>query len=530
MESTEPVAEENAFPLRRAALAAALTAILAFILYALTLQMDFSEGDHAEFQLVPYIGGMAHPPGYGLWGIVGKIFLLPFFWLPPATAMNLMTAFFAAAAVGVVVLLSVLWTRQTTPGILAGMLFATTHIMWDQSTLAEVYTLQTFLILLTLLLTLAPDIHDVSRPWSWRWAGGITGGLAIGFRPDSLICVIPVLLYTGLRCRERRDAFRMFGLMALVVAGVVPSLAYCVWADLGVDHPANLYNLSRPYLQAAYDQLPPNRSYYSKENADVLLSGAWFRRLIWLFTCEHIRYAYGETGWKEGIREVKSFFTLTYEQMGWTTLALAALGAVVRKPGLWRIVLLEAAIVTGYLASYAKVGIPGTECYYLPLWAILATWTARGLSYLRPVWFRMGLAILLLALVVVQTFEAYPRYWERRYPEIHAYHVHCVRTLARTLDSNAVVASEWGPLNALQYSLWVERKRDDVVVASIPIWEATSACELLAPHYPNRPLYVYYGGHFVHEFRPASATEPARLVRGIVWDMVFPDPDWDGAR
>jgi len=406
--------------------------------------------------------------------------------------------------------------------VVAGLLFGTTRLVWEQSVVAEVYSLQTFLVFLTFTLAVLPDLKKSPNPWKMWWVSGLVGGLAVGYRPDSILCLGPVLVYIGIRCRKSKDFKRLAGVCGLAVVGTIPSILAVFLADVWIDHPSNLYNLLRPYFEAAYRELPDGRSYYARPNADVILHGSPLRRLIWLLSCEHIRYAYGDTGWREAVRELKHFCTLTWNQIGVIGLIAAAVGCFSYRKENWYPVPLGGAILCAYLVSYMKLGIPGMECYYLPLWAILAVLAARGIAILPWLWGRVGVTSLLLLMILVRTVGLYPEFRRQRLTVNHNYEVLSVRALAHNLDRNSVVVSEWGPMNSLLYALYVEEKRGDVLVAQAPIGEETHECELLASRYPKRPLYLYHGGHIAFELSPRNATRPARLIPGKVWRMKFP--------
>lgn len=122
--------------------------------------------DSLEFQLVTYRLGIAHPTGYPLYTLLGKLFtFLPFGNV--AYRVNLMSAVFGAATVALLYL-SVLqmarpgpevrldlqqpgWPLQIGAIIGAGLL-AVGQVFWQQATVAEVYTLNAFFVALLLLL------------------------------------------------------------------------------------------------------------------------------------------------------------------------------------------------------------------------------------------------------------------------------------------------------------------------------------------------------------------------------------------
>lgn len=165
-------------PLFLCSLIAGSLFIASFLLYLTTLAPSVVTifDDSLEFQLVTYQLGIAHPTGYPLYTLLGKLFTLLVPVSNIAYRVNLMSAFFGAATVAVVYLLTVqiggklecwrvgrleaiqssnLPTFQVSVhlgGIIGALLFAVGPVFWQQATIAEVYTLNAFLIVLLLFL------------------------------------------------------------------------------------------------------------------------------------------------------------------------------------------------------------------------------------------------------------------------------------------------------------------------------------------------------------------------------------------
>ncbi|GAB4414654.1 MAG: hypothetical protein Fur0044_09430 [Anaerolineae bacterium] len=152
--------------------------IASFLLYLSTLAPSVVTifDDSLEFQLVTYQLGIAHPTGYPLYTLLGKLFTLIVPAGNIAYRVNLMSAFFGAATVAVVYLLVVQiggrlegWKvgrlkeipSSNLPffqpslhlgGLTGALLFAVGPVFWQQATIAEVYTLNAFLVALVLLV------------------------------------------------------------------------------------------------------------------------------------------------------------------------------------------------------------------------------------------------------------------------------------------------------------------------------------------------------------------------------------------
>src|SRR5512137_2623825 len=71
-----------------------------FLLYFFTLVSSVLPADNGEFQLVAWKLGIAHPPGYPLYTIVGWLFSR--FFASPAFALNLLSAILAALTLVVI--------------------------------------------------------------------------------------------------------------------------------------------------------------------------------------------------------------------------------------------------------------------------------------------------------------------------------------------------------------------------------------------------------------------------------------------
>lgn len=167
-----PPPAPTAAPARAALGTAAALAAAAFGLYVLTAAPGLALVDSAELALTAVTGGVPHPPGVPLYRLLGGIFAK----LPlgsPERAMNLMSAFFAALAVGAVFFAAermlVLRNAGAPPrarllaAATAAGIFATSFNPWTWSALAEVYSLNVFL---------------AAAAWACAWAALVPGASA----------------------------------------------------------------------------------------------------------------------------------------------------------------------------------------------------------------------------------------------------------------------------------------------------------------------------------------------------------------
>ena len=117
-----------------------LTAAAFLALYIATLAPSVQPADAGEFQLVAAVLGIAHPPGYPLYTLLGRAFTL----LPLGDAawrVNLFAAVCAAATVGVVSRAVRRATGSATAGLLAALTLGLVPTFWSQATVANVRSL-----------------------------------------------------------------------------------------------------------------------------------------------------------------------------------------------------------------------------------------------------------------------------------------------------------------------------------------------------------------------------------------------------
>ena len=209
------VAGEASTPVSwRPALAVSLgSALIAFGVYLRTLAPSVPTGDSGELIAVAWILGIPHPPGYPLFTMLGHLFTyLPFG--SPALRVNLMSAVFHAATVGVVSLSiyrligfdprdrtrqrGISWGALTAAAI-GGLALAFSAAFWAYAIVAEVFALNSFFGALILFILLEWERRPERLPL--LWAFGLTSGLASA-NHHTIVLMAPacvVLLVSGTR-------------------------------------------------------------------------------------------------------------------------------------------------------------------------------------------------------------------------------------------------------------------------------------------------------------------------------------------
>jgi len=184
-----------------------LTGFIAFIIYITTTCRSIWIGDSGEFSLVLKTLGICHPPGYPLFTILGRFFIiLTPFWRVTFAA-NIFNVVITAAGVAAVYYLFKKYFSYQLAFILS-LLWAFSPLYWAEAAGVEVYPLNILLIVLTLIA--AQSNHQR------RWI--ITAylfGLALTNHPTAF-SILPILIYLFIRDK----AYKRIELYPAIIAAI----------------------------------------------------------------------------------------------------------------------------------------------------------------------------------------------------------------------------------------------------------------------------------------------------------------------
>ncbi len=191
-------------------------------MYLPTMGRAVGQADTFEFQVVAPLLGVAHPTGYPLYILLGKLFsLLPLG--PVAWRVNLTSTACAVLAVGLTgSALGVIshTSRPTSHALrfIASLALAASSVFWSQAIVAEVYTLNAAFVALWLWLALRGLGLETDRSARrWLLVLAASYGLSLTNHLTMLLC-LPAVLLTLWWVRPRlspRDGLKACGLFLL---------------------------------------------------------------------------------------------------------------------------------------------------------------------------------------------------------------------------------------------------------------------------------------------------------------------------
>ncbi|RPJ44527.1 MAG: DUF2723 domain-containing protein, partial [Candidatus Latescibacterota bacterium] len=180
---------ETGGPLRRSvAIGAVLLAVCFLILYVLTMSPGVYLGDSGELAAAGALLDIPHPPGYPLYTLLARLFVVAGFG-PIAARANALSAIAGAVSIALFFLLA--RSRfSATAALLGALLLGFSSLLWSQAAVAEVYALHLAIFLLFLLVVSHAD--SARRRISAAWIGGLAAAAhPLGFG------LFPLLLVAG---------------------------------------------------------------------------------------------------------------------------------------------------------------------------------------------------------------------------------------------------------------------------------------------------------------------------------------------
>jgi len=203
--------------------AAAIVATLGFWAYTRTLLPGVDLGDTGGFQAAVLWPEVSARQAYPLYYDLAAPFVRAVSVANPARGLNLFSAIFGAAAVGLLTYLCAVIAESLVAGIAAGLLLAFSYTFWSQAIIAEVYTLH-----LTFVLVSCLALHAYAqRPSRLRLA--IFFGLyalAFGNHLSMILLLVPFAVFLVQVTPDRRTLFAPVTIAMAAVIAVAGAMQY----------------------------------------------------------------------------------------------------------------------------------------------------------------------------------------------------------------------------------------------------------------------------------------------------------------
>jgi len=358
--------------MRSSWLHAGIVAAALFALYAASAPRTVALEDDGFFILASYFMGVAHPPGYPLHSMLGKLFtLLPFGSV--AYRVHLLSAAFGALGCAALWLCARTLVESRLAAGLAALALGLSPAFWSQAIIAEVYTLNAFFLFTLLALAL--------RGGSLA-AMALLFGLSLANHWPLMLLVAPALALL-LWPRRQEIVSRMPMLFLLFIAGLLPYV-WMVWRSWY--SPIAFYG-PIDFLHEIWFVI--SRQGYSR--ADVSATAGWFDRVQFMgFMGRELLLQFALVG----TALAAAGFWLQWRL--WGRLRAAALTVAFVMPSFGLLLLL------GF--DYDAFNKQVFNVYPLPAYGIAALWLALGFDslarrYAWRTWTRAASATMLLAAI-----------------------------------------------------------------------------------------------------------------------------------
>jgi len=323
----------------------AVLGLTTFALYARTLLPSLGQADTFEFQVIIPRLGVAHPTGYPLYILLGKLFTL----LPlgnVAWRVNVASAVCATAAVLVVYAILLRLTSRWLPAFLAALAFAFSATFWSQAIIAEVYALHNLLaaVILWLLLKTSKVARKPPRSAARRWQIVF---FLIGLSFTNHLTTALLLPAVALGLLWERPQLR---LKDWLIAGELLLLGLSLYLFIPLRWPA-------------------------------LNHGEWMtlRGFISYVTGGQFHAALRLDGWRDPTRWA-IVGRLMREPFGWIGLGLAAIGVTRLALRQRRALALTGATFLAFALYGLSYYVPDVSVFLLPTHLILALWIGAGIA------------------------------------------------------------------------------------------------------------------------------------------------------
>lgn len=445
----------------------------AWALYALTAAPGTLFGDPSEYQFIPAIWGIAHPPGYAVYTLLAGVWQRVVAVGSVAFRTNLLAGAAGAWAASRVVLVALDLERGAQPrpweaavaALVAGLAVATAPDVWQHSIHANAHIVSVALTATHLWALVRWQRTDDDR---WLFALAALVGLGVAHHPITVWGVPAYAVF--ILVRRPRLPVQPRTLLPFVAAGLLgltPWLYFPLRSPDAPFGPTDMATWSGFLRHATAQGLRVNLFYFG-------LADQWDR--------------------------LRVFWTLVRLQYPWPLLLLMGVGAVVLVRRHRRLALLWGLFLLGHLA-FTLNSVQDVMAYLLHPFVALGVPLALGAGAVlravrrwRPRWWpRWASALLtlaLLALPIGRALHTLPRISLRDWRAADAFVAGLFQRFAGQ-GAGAALASDWEHLTPYFYHTYVEgRAMPEEDVHPIYVTGAMTWAQSVFTYLPQGPVYL----------------------------------------
>jgi len=433
--------------------------LLSFSVYLFTLAPTIGFIDCGELTVVSATLGIAHPTGYPLYTLLGRLFtLIPFGSL--AQRVNLLSAFFSALTLvsfftALYFLLSILDPKVLTilyfSSTLSALILGFSTTFWSQATGAEVYNLTA--LFFSLLFTLLFLWYKDSTPRFFPLIAFILG-LAFGNHMSIIHLVPATLILVFLKSRPSMKILYfslLFFLLGLSIYAYLPLRA----------------NLS-PLLNWG--------------NPTTL------ERFLWHVTGKQYRVWMFSGSWATFFKNLKQFSHLLLDQFTpvWIWLGVIGFFRLFQKE--WKLASFSFLIFFSDIIYALNYDIPDIEPYFLPAFFIFALWIGVGIEMVMRILKKrlkgeiFRIALLLFLSPPLTIFLSHFRKENQKNNYIP--YDYGMNVLHSVEEKGIVITNNWDIYSPILYIRYLEGKRKDVVMIDKELLRRSWYFDYLKKEYP----------------------------------------------
>lgn len=493
----------------KAKIFSALLLIIIFdlVTYFLTLSPTLQFIDSGELAVVCKTLGLAHPTGYPLYTLLGRLFTL----LPLKDAIfrvNLMSLFFICSANLILFSLFLVLEKDLKKrnekhadmdiwsAFLATFIFSFTPTLWSQATSNEVYALNVLLFSLVILL-----VFLWRRSWKEFWG--------------DKIFYLMIFIY----------ALSFGNHMSTVL--LLPALVFIIFATSGkkLIQPRRLILTLGFFLLGLtiYIFLPIRSSQNPIMNWGNPESWVTFKRQVtgWQYQV----WMFAESA-DTLVTNLKNFIKLFFHQFPWYLLPLSILGV-------YRLIVHDRRILIFFLIFFLvnvfygiNYVIPDIDPYFLGAFLVNAVFIWSGLNYVFRIiensrWQKIISRSLIILFILLPLILLKKNYFEAdRSQDYFAYDF--ASNIMRSVKKDAVLMTNvWDHYSPWLYMRFVELKRPDVSYLDVELCRRSWYFNFIRQNYPD--LYRTSEGEITGFVREVYPFESRRTFNPQVIENAYAD-------